>query len=363
MYLTNLLKNGGLSASLLLTLITIVTLISDHLFNYNYLTITLIISIISSWLATKWFIPAIDSLKINQIIRNEGPKTHYKKSGTPTMGGLVIITVGVIITNLINIYSFNDKKVIGLSLLALAFMFIGALDDWKSLTQKTNSGLSAKAKILLQSIAAIFFLAWTSVEGLINPIIEFPFHFSLNVGILIIPIAIFVFIAESNSTNLADGLDGLASGCGALIFMGFTIELILRNSQENYALASFSIVMCGCWLGFLQHNKNPAKIFMGDTGSLAIGGSLTGLALLSNNLWSLLIMGGVFLAESLSVIIQVWFFKWTKKHTGEGQKIFLMTPLHHHYEIAGVHENIIVISFWGTTILLIIITLLMNKNF
>ena len=134
----------------------------------------------------------------------------------------------------------------------------------------------------------------------------------LPLGLLIWPLGMFVFLAESNATNLTDGLDGLAAGCGAVVFTGLGLQLMLRGNLGDPPLAAFCLAMAGCWLGFLIHNRHPAQLFMGDTGSLAMGASLSAVALLSNSLWPLLVMGGVFLAESLSVIVQVWVFKATK---------------------------------------------------
>ena len=173
---------------------------------------------------------------------------------------------------------------------------------------------------------------------------------------MIWPLALFVLIAESNSTNLTDGLDGLAAGCGALIFTGLAIHLTLDKSDIALTLSKFCIAMSGSLIGFLLLNRNPAKIFMGDSGSLAIGGSLAAIALISNKLWPLLIMGGIFLIESLSVIIQVSIFKLTKKFKGKGYRVFLMTPIHHHLELQGVKEHIIVRNFWIITLILLILS-------
>ena len=184
----------------------------------------------------------------------------------------------------------------------------------------------------------------------------------INLGILLWPVALFVILAESNATNLTDGLDGLASGCGAIIFTGMSIELILRGGLENYALASFCMAMTGSWLGFLMFNKSPAKIFMGDTGSLAMGATLAGIALVSNTLWSLLIMGAIFLAESASVILQVGIFKATKQATGKGFRLFRMAPLHHHLELKGNKEIEIVHSFWLISIIFVYLGLILRSN-
>ncbi len=315
-----------------------------------------------SMVITQWGIPKLRTLKCNQIIREEGPESHHKKSGTPTMGGLLIVPVALILGNLISLNGQSNQQIISISLITFAYMVIGGIDDLRSLRFKTNTGLSPKGKILLQAAAGILFLIWTGWQGWINSEIPFAFDKSLDIGVMIWPLALFVFLAESNAANLTDGLDGLASGCGSLIFTGLAIQLMLRGNEGDPALAGFSIAMAGSWLGFLTHNRNPAKIFMGDTGSLAMGAALSGIALLSNSLWPLFIMGGVLLAESLSVIVQVWFFKITKKLTGKGKRILLMAPLHHHYEVAGASEPEIVQKFWLTTFGLVILGLIMHPS-
>ena len=179
------------------------------------------------------------------------------------------------------------------------------------------------------------------------------------IGNIIYPLGIFVLLAESNSTNLTDGLDGLLSGCSVLIFTGMALTIVITNPSNNFNLAPLCIVMAGACMGFLFLNKYPAKIFMGDSGSLALGASLGGIALLSNNLWSLFIMGGVLAAESISVIIQVSIFKISRRLKGKGYKLFLMTPLHHHFELKGNKETLIVGSFWLVTLLLVMINLIL----
>tara|TARA_Y100001968_G_scaffold4460_1_gene3952 strand:- start:94 stop:1182 length:1089 start_codon:yes stop_codon:yes gene_type:complete len=355
-------RNSTISTISLIVIILLISIISDKYLAKSFLFAPLFISLIISAITIKWFIPILNNLKAKQIIREEGPKAHQKKSGTPTMGGLIIIPITIITSNLFTIQNEFYGKIIAISFITLAFMLIGTLDDWISISQKTNSGLSPRIKLILQGISSMIFFIWTNMKGWIDPIINLPFGIEFNTGILILPITLFVFLAESNATNLTDGLDGLASGCGALVFSGLALEILLRGNNENYIMSSFCASMAGGWLGFLLYNKNPAKVFMGDTGSLSMGAGLAGVALLSNNLWSLLIMGGIFLIESLSVIIQVIFFKATKKKNGLGRRIFLMTPLHHHYEISGIDENIIVNNFWITTASLVGITLVFNAT-
>ena len=213
---------------------------------------------------------------------------------------------------------------------------------------------------MLQTLAAVLFLAVAGSQNWIPELVSLPFGWQLPLGVLIWPLGLFVFLAESNATNLTDGLDGLASGCGALVFTGLALQLMLRGNSGDPALAGFCMAMAGAWLGFLMHNRNPARAFMGDTGSLAMGAALTGVALISDSLWALFVMGGVFLAESLSVIIQVWVFKATKGPDGVGRRVFRMAPLHHHFELGGTSERSVVPCFWLATIVLVILGVLLR---
>ena len=265
------------------------------------------------------------------------------------MGGLLVVPVGVIAGCLISWEGRSADQLLAVGLVTLAYMVIGGIDDWSSLTKRTNTGLKPRGKILLQSAAAMVFLGWSAWQGWIPDTVNLPFGMVIAFGWLIWPLGLFVFLAESNATNLTDGLDGLASGCGALVFTGLGLQLMLRGNEGDPAIAAFCMAMAGCWLGFLIHNRNPARVFMGDTGSLAMGASLSAVALLSNSLWPLLLMGGVFLAESLSVIIQVWVFKATKGPDGVGRRVLRMAPLHHHFELGGTSEQVVVPMFWLAT--------------
>ena len=252
----------------------------------------------------------------------------------------------------------DDPRLVAVAAVTLAFMAIGAIDDWRSLTRQTNKGLTARAKLLLQALAATLFLIWAGLGQWLGGAdagdIALPLGWVLPIGLLIWPLGLFVFMAESNATNLTDGLDGLAAGCGAVVFTGMGLQLMLRGHGGDASLAGFCAAMAGCWLGFLAHNRHPARLFMGDTGSLAMGAALSAVALLSNSLWPLLLMGGVFLAESLSVILQVWVFKATKDPaTGQGRRLFKMAPLHHHFELGGLGEQTVVIRFWIASLLLV----------
>jgi phospho-N-acetylmuramoyl-pentapeptide-transferase len=353
--------DGRWPAALLALLVLAGCLMSDALLSNSMLTAPLLVSALASAAVAAWGVPKLRRLKLGQVIREEGPQAHLSKAGTPTMGGLLVVPVGVMVGGLI---SPADPRLIAVAVVTLAFMAIGAVDDWRSLTRHTNTGLTPRGKLLLQAGAALLFLVWAGMGGWLGGgepgDVGLPFGWVLPLGLLIWPLGIFVFMAESNATNLTDGLDGLAAGCGAVVFSGLGLQLMLRGNNGDPSLAAFCLAMAGCWLGFLSQNRHPARVFMGDTGSLAMGAALSAVALLSNSLWPLLLMGGVFLAESLSVILQVWVFKATKGADGQGRRLFRMAPLHHHFELSGVAEQRVVLSFWGASLLLVLLGLLLR---
>ncbi|MGB5135165.1 MAG: phospho-N-acetylmuramoyl-pentapeptide-transferase [Prochlorococcaceae cyanobacterium] len=350
--------DGRLAAGVLAAGLLAVCLLSDWQVANSMLTLPLLVAAAVSAAVTAWGVPRLRRLKLGQVIREEGPQAHHSKAGTPTMGGLLVVPVGVIVGGLV---SPADPRLLAVAAVTLAYMAVGAVDDWRSLTRRTNTGLSPRGKLVLQGGAALLFLAWAAqgqwLAGVSQGDVALPLGWVLPLGLLIWPLGLFVFLAESNATNLTDGLDGLAAGCGAVVFTGMGLQLMLRGNAGDPALAAFCAAMAGCWLGFLAHNRNPARLFMGDTGSLAMGAALSAVALLSNSLWPLLVMGGVFLAESLSVIIQVWVFKATKGPDGQGRRVFRMAPLHHHLELGGLQEGQVVNRFWGASLLLVLLGL------
>jgi phospho-N-acetylmuramoyl-pentapeptide-transferase len=330
---------------------------SDLLNRAPQLTPPLLAAAVMSALLSGWGVPRLRQLKLGQVIRAEGPQAHLRKAGTPTMGGLLVVPVGVIIGALV---APSDGRLPAVAAITLASMAIGAVDDWRSLTKHHNTGLTPRGKLLLQAISAVAFLAWAAFEQQMGGDIALPLGWVMPLGLLIWPLGLFVFLAESNATNLTDGLDGLAAGCGAIVFSGLGLQLMLRGHEGDPALAGFCAAMAGCWLGFLLFNRHPARVFMGDTGSLAMGAALAAVALLSNSLWPLLVMGGVFLAESLSVIAQVWVFKATKNPaTGQGRRVLRMAPLHHHFELGGASEQQVVVGFWALSLILVVLGLVL----
>ena len=353
-------ENGTVSAIVLMLAVLGSCLISDKWVPNSQLTLPLLASTITAALTSAIGIPWLRTLKMGQVIRTEGPSGHQAKAGTPTMGGLLVVPVGVILGSWISVEGTAAVQLIAVTSVTMAFMVIGGFDDWSSLTKQTNTGLTPRGKLLLQGIAAVGFLAVAGWQGWISSSVSLPFGWSLPLGLAIWPLGLFVFLAESNATNLTDGLDGLASGCGALVFSGLALQLMLRGHSGDPALAGFCMTMAGAWLGFLMHNRHPARAFMGDTGSLAMGTALSAVALLSDSLWPLLLMGGVFLAESLSVIVQVWVFKATKGADGQGRRILRMAPLHHHFELGGTSERTVVPCFWLVTAGCVLLGLLLR---
>ena len=341
----------------LFCLITVVCIYLDFHFQNSNLLFPFILTTIISTSITYLSISKLNQIKIKQIIREEGPRNHFIKQGTPTMGGIFFIPIGIIISNILYFNNQDYKIILTLSFLIISFMLIGLIDDLISLKKKFNTGLTSNQKLIFQFFISIIFIIICASNNFIPNNIQITDKI-IYVGNLIYPLGIFVLLAESNSTNLTDGLDGLLSGCSALIFTGLAITILVENQTNAETLAPFCMVMAGSTMGFLFLNKYPAKLFMGDSGSLAIGASLGGIALISNNLWSLLIMGGILAAESISVIIQVSIFKISKQIKGKGHKLFLMTPIHHHFELQGNKEPQIVVSFWLVTLLLIVIDLI-----
>ena len=313
------------------------------------LTIPLLLGAIVSCLLGYWVVPILQQLKTGQVIREDGPQSHLKKAGTPTMGGIFFIPVAVILTLILTKFSLNA---IAVCLVTLGYGFIGWLDDWQVLRQQSNKGISPRMKLALQIAVAVLFCGWLWWQK--SPEITqvaLPGGITLALGLLFFPLAGFVLAAESNATNLTDGVDGLAAGTSAIACLGLALIIIPTHPE----LAVFCAVLSGsCW-GFLVHNHNPAKVFMGDTGSLALGGSLAAVGLLSSNLWALFVISGIFFIESLSVIAQVTYYKATKGEDGKGKRLFKMAPIHHHFELSGWKETQVVGMFYLVNLLLVAI--------
>ena len=297
-----------------------------------------LISAVGSALLGYGVVPMLKRLKAGQFIREEGPKAHLKKAGTPTMGGVFFVPVALVVAVLASGAALNTLAVCALT---LAYGFIGWIDDWQVLRRRSNKGISPKTKLALQIGFAIVFCAWAMASQpaeITN--LALPFGIFLPLGLLFWPLAGFTMVAESNATNLTDGVDGLMGGTGAIAMLGLG-ALIAPDYPD---LMIFCAAMSGACVGFLTHNRNPAKVFMGDTVSLALGGSLA--AVLSGHLFALFVVTLLFVAETVSVILQVSYYKATKGPDGKGKRLFKMAPLHHHFELSGWSEIKVVSIFY-----------------
>ncbi len=292
-----------------------------------------------------WAVPFLRALKAGQVIREDGPKSHLKKAGTPTMGGAFFVPVGVLVALVLTGFAPN---VIAVSALTMGYASVGFLDDWQIIRQKSNKGISPRMKMGLQIFFAVAFCIWLAITNPSITTISLPLGIALPLGGLFWLLASFVMVAESNATNLTDGMDGLAGGTVAISLLG----LGAIAAPTHPELMVFCAAMSGACVGFLVHNRNPARVFMGDTGSLALGGALAGVGLLSDSLFSLLILSGLFFWETISVIIQVTYFKATKNSEGVGKRFFKMSPFHNHLELAGWNETQVVGWFYAIAAIL-----------
>jgi len=274
-------------------------------------------------------------LKFGQSIRQEGPQSHLQKAGIPTMGGVIILSA---LTATILIFVGDNSQALLCLGVTLGYGLIGFIDDFIIVVKKRSLGLNARQKLLGQIIIGglLGFFVWLNPS--FNREILLPFtKFSLDLGYLYIPFVILVMIGTSNAVNLTDGLDGLAAGTTAIALLAY---LFITLSLGNFGLAAFTAALLGACLGFLWFNCHPAQVFMGDTGSLALGGSLASIAVLTGTEVFLLVIGGIFVIETLSVIIQVISFKLT------GKRVFRMSPIHHHFELTGWKETKVVGRFY-----------------
>ncbi|MDF2820754.1 MAG: phospho-N-acetylmuramoyl-pentapeptide-transferase [Clostridiales bacterium] len=293
-------------------------------------------------------IPLLARLKFGQFVRDDGPKSHLKKTGTPTMGGLIIIPV-IIITSII--FVKTNPKTVPVLMAIIGYGIIGFLDDYLKVVKKRSLGLRAWQKmlgqILVTSILIYYIINYTDIGSSVK--IPFSSGTQLDLGVMFIPIIFFIIIGTVNSVNLTDGLDGLASSVTVIVATFFAVVSI----GEKSGLEPIACTTAGALLGFLLFNCHPAKIFMGDTGSLALGGFVAVTAVMLKMPIYLLIVGLVYVAETLSVIMQVWYFKATK-----GKRLFKMAPLHHHFELCGWTETKVVAVFSVITAMLCIIGLM-----
>ena len=304
--------------------------------NYIFLAAALVLTAI----LIPVLIPLLKRMKFGQSIREEGPKSHLIKTGTPTMGGLSFIAVTILLS-VIGVFFVDDiYKMLVQIIVTLGFALIGFIDDYIIVVKKNNAGLSSKQKFLAQiAVAVIIYIIMINWIPDIEAGIQIPgTDFFIPLGIFFVVWIVFWLVGFSNAVNLTDGLDGLSTGTSIIAFASFLVISLMTGETE---VALFLFILIGGLIGFLIYNKYPAKLFMGDTGSLALGGIIAIVSILLNNSLLLLIIGIVFVVETASVMLQVASYKTT------GKRIFKMTPIHHHFELSGWNEWKIVIVFWS----------------
>lgn len=325
------------------------------------------LALFGTLLGTRFAIHLLVLKGYGQYIRDDGPQEHLKKAGTPTMGGLAIISSVVIAYAVAHLVLWQPPTASGLLLIGLlvGLGFVGFLDDWLKISRARSLGLNSKAKLLGQTlVAAVFaYLAFqfpnerglTPASPAISFLRDIPW---LQLPIILAIIwVVFIISAMSNGVNLSDGLDGLSTGLATMVFASYALVNIWQNNQscaslstvvprcyevrDPIDLAAISLALAGACFGFLWWNAYPAKIFMGDSGSLAIGGAVAGLAILTRTELLSVLLGGMFVIITLSVVLQVGYFKLTG-----GRRLFKMAPLHHHFEMKGWAEQTVVVRFW-----------------
>ena len=324
--------------------------------------LTIIIAFLTTLLMGNLLIPWLRRLKFGQVVRDDGPKTHLSKTGTPTMGGILFLVPLIVLSLLLS--GENREFLIAAVLSTAGFGLIGFIDDYIKVVKKRSLGLRAYQKIIGQLVAAVALAYYAYTNPDIGSSVIVPFiGLEWDLGIFYIPIAVFIIVGVVNSVNLTDGLDGLCSG--VTLIVSATLSLILAaasifvEQQELIELAAkykelltFSDALTGAMLGFLRYNIHPAQVFMGDTGSLGLGGAVSAVSILLRiPLW-LPIIGGIYMAEAISVILQVGSFKL------RGKRVFKMAPLHHHFELLGMPETRVVSMFMIATAILCTLALI-----
>lgn len=313
------------------------------IYELSNLMFNMVIGFVLTFFFTSKAIPILQNKQMGQNIREEGPQSHQKKAGTPSMGGVAII-LGTVLAALIGAYSKNCMVECLVCLSGfVAFGAIGFFDDYLKVIKKQNEGLKAYQKFGLQLVFAVLFAIYMVNFSGTGTEVYIPFvKVWVDFGVFYAPFVIFTILAMTNGVNLTDGLDGLASGVTMVVAVAMAN---IANKLGYMPSEVFFAVLAGACLGFLCFNKNPAKVFMGDTGSLAIGGGITVAAFMMGMEFILPVVGLIYVLETLSVVLQVGFFKITK-----GKRLFRMAPLHHHFEEGGMKETSVVMMFWAITI-------------
>ena len=310
------------------------------------LTYTSLISFLIVVILGPIFIPMLTKFKFGQTVRDDGPKTHLAKNGTPTLGGILMI-VAILITGLTR-SKVGPDMVIGL-ICIFGFGLIGFIDDFIIIKKRRSLGLKPWQKIVMQFGLALYVANYQYTVSASAPQLMVPFtDIAINLGPLYVPIMIFVIVGTVNAVNLTDGIDGLATSVTTIIVACLTVIGVIFDVKE---IIIFGTIVCGCNLAFLIFNLHPAKMFMGDTGSLMLGGVIAAMALVLKMPLLLIVIALIPVLETLSVMIQVTYYKKT------GKRIFKMTPIHHHFELSGWSENKIVTVFSLITLILCVVGL------
>lgn len=315
-----------------------------------------IISFIITAVLVPLFIPLLKRMKFGQSIRVEGPQSHQQKSGTPTMGGLTFLTSTILLSIIASFFVEDNGPIILLLLVTIGFGLIGFVDDYIIVVKKNNQGLTSKQKFLFQILIAVIFYIVSNGLGLLSlsNAINLPFtDIDIPLSFLYVIFIIFWQVGFSNAVNLTDGLDGLATG---LSIIAFSCYFYLAHHSMSEGMMYYLAILIGSLCGFLIYNKYKAKLFMGDTGSLALGGIIATVSIMLNQELTLIFIGLMFVLETLSVMMQVTSFKLT------GKRIFRMSPLHHHFELGGWSEWKIVIVFWTVGIISGLIGIYLGVN-
>ncbi len=300
--------------------------------------ITIFTAFVIAFIVGLIMIPLLRKYNIGQLIRDDGPQEHLKKEGTPTLGGLMIL-VSLLATVVIFVpLSFNIKILL---IATFGFALLGFLDDVLIIARKDNNGISAKQKFGGQIVIAIILCIFLYLQNFDQNVYIPGTSLGIDFGWFYWPFIIFWIVGFVNAVNLTDGLDGLLAGSSIISFLAY---LVISVFTTQYDITIFTAAMIGALVGFLIFNRHPAKIFMGDTGSLAIGGALVTVAILTKTELLLIIIGGLYVIETLSVIIQVYFFQ------RKGRRVFKMSPIHHHFELSGWSEWKVVLVFWGVSL-------------
>jgi len=365
---------------------------------FNYITFRAVMATLTALgiglIFGPWVIRRLTTMKVGQAVRTDGPKTHLIKSGTPTMGGVLILIAIVISTLLWS--DLSNRFIWAVLWVTLGFGIVGWVDDYRKVVYKNPKGMSSKEKYFWQSLIGIlaavylvFAITDSSNLGIVKNILqwknkEFNFHFADNLNLVVpffktinyplgvlgfVILTYLVIVGSSNAVNLTDGLDGLVimpvilvgSALGVFAYVTgnaiYAKYLIFPYIPGTGELLIFCGAIGGAGLAFLWFNTHPAQVFMGDVGALALGGALGTVAVIVRQEIVLFIMGGIFVVETLSVMIQVAWFKYTKRKYGEGRRVFRMAPLHHHFELGGWKETQVVVRFWIITIILVLVGL------